>query len=98
MDIQELMATATSDTHEHFRKKLSEFVYGHYKYHNLSSANQKLIMDIIYKHTDAIRNGIGISNHTIEEENYKLYENRIRFNLSPEDLEDIKEILDLFKK
>jgi len=98
MDIKELLATAKTDTREHFRRKLGDLVRNSYKYRNLGSANQKTIMDIIYKHIDAIRNGTGMSSNTIQQEVHRLYEKRLQLDLSEEDLNDIREIFGLFKK
>jgi hypothetical protein len=40
----------------------------------------------------------GISSVTIREENYHLYQNRIKLHLTEEDLKEIKLILEYFKK
>lgn len=98
MDIKELLNTAKTDTHEHFKRKLSALVREDYKYRNLSSDNQKIIMDLTYKHIDAIREGRGISSYVIQKETHKLYENRLKLKITEKDLADIREILGLFKK
>jgi hypothetical protein len=41
---------------------------------------------------------MGISSVTLQNEAYRLYQNRIKLKLSEEDLADIKKILGLFKK
>jgi len=98
MDIQELFATAKTDTTEHFKRKLSEIVRDDYKYRNLSSDNQKTIMGIVYKHIDAIRDGRGISDYLIQHETHELYEKRLKLKLTENDLADIREVLGLFRK
>ncbi len=98
MDIQELFKTAKTDTREHFKQKLSSLVRNDSKYRNLSADNQKFIMDIIYDHIDNIRDGDGISGYLLQRETQKIYSNREKLGVSLEDYEDIKEILNLFKK
>lgn len=98
MELEELFKTAKTDTREHFKQKLSSLIRNDYKYRNLNEDNQKLIMDIIYKHIDAIRDGRGVSGYVLEKETYKLHSNREKYNLTLQDLEDVKEILNLFKQ
>ncbi len=98
MDIKELFNTAKTDTREHFKRKLSELVRENVSYRNLNSANQKIIMDIIYKHIEAIREGRGISSYLIQQETHRLYDKRLKLNTTEQDLADIREILGLFKK
>ena len=98
MDIQELFKTAKTDTSAHFKQKLSSLVRNDSKYRNLSADNQKFIMDIIYDHIDNIRDGDGISGYLLQRETQKIYSNREKLGVSLEDYEDIKEILNLFKK
>lgn len=98
MDIKELLLTAKTQDHEHFKRKLEELVRTDYKFHNLGHENQKTAMNIIYKHIDAIKNGIGISSYTAQQEVHHLYEKRLELKLTELDLKDIKEILGIFKK
>ena len=98
MDIEELLEIAKTQTSERFKIKLSEFVYQHPQFHNLNPQNQKMIFDIIYKHIDSIRKGLGIPESSLRQENYDLYEKRMSLGLSEKDLADIKDILGLFKE
>ncbi len=98
MDIKELFKTAKSDTSERFKQKLSSLVRNDYKYRNLSSENQEFLMNLIYKHIDNIRDGDGISAHLIQKETERIYSNRNKLGITLQDYEDIKQILNLFKK
>ncbi|MDD4900650.1 MAG: hypothetical protein PHS62_00855 [Patescibacteria group bacterium] len=98
MDIQELLASAKTQTFDRFERKLNELVRLNYRFSNLDEANRKLVLSIIKKHLSDIHNGIGISSYVAERETYHLYENRIKLHLTEEDIRDIKEILALFKR
>ena len=98
MDIKELLATAKNFSSYELKQKLNNLVRSNYKYSNLNEKNRQLILDLIAKHLDQIRDGQGISSTIIQAESYRLYENRIKLGLTEEDLKDIKEILNLFKK
>ncbi len=98
MDIQELLATAKMQTFDRFAQKLNTLVRENYRYSNLDEANWKIVLGIIKKHLSNIHNGYGISSTVAEREIYKLHQDRIKLNLTEEDLADIKEILGLFKK
>ena len=98
MDIQELLASAKTQTFDRFEQKLNSLIRENYRFSNLDEANRKIVLDIIKKHLGEIHNGTGISSVTLRNEEYRLYENRIKLKLTESDLDDIKEILNLFKK
>lgn len=98
MEIEELLASAKTQTFDRFAQKLNTLIRENYRFRNLDEANRKIVLDIIKKHLPDIHNGIGISSTVAERERYRLYENRIKLKLTEEDLADIKEILGLFKK
>jgi hypothetical protein len=98
MDIQELLTSAKTQTFDKFEQKLNKLVREDYHFSNLSQANRRVVLDIIKKHLGDIHNGRGISSMVMRNEHYKLYENRIKLNLTEADLKDIEEILELFKK
>jgi len=98
MDIQELLASAKTQTFDRFEQKLNSLIRENYRYSNLDEHNRKLVLGIIKKHLSDIHQGIGISSYVAEREMYKLYQDRIKLKLTEEDLRDMKEILGLFKK
>ena len=98
MDIQELLASAKTQTFDRFEQKLNMLIRENYRYGNLSQANREIVLGIIKKNLYNIHNGIGISSLVVQREMYKLHQNRIKLDLTEEDLKDIREILALFKK
>lgn len=98
MDIQELLASAKTQTFDRFERKLNTLIRENYRYSNLNQANREIVLEIIKKHLPNIHNGYGISSTVIQREVYKLHQDRVKLNLTEEDLRDIKEILGLFKK
>ncbi|MDP2736398.1 MAG: hypothetical protein Q8O59_01280 [bacterium] len=98
MDIQDLLASAKTQTFDRFAQKLNSLVRENYNFSNLDESNRKIVLDIIKKRIGEIHNGEGISSTVLQRETYKLYQNRIKLKLTEHDLEDIKKILGLFKK
>ncbi|KKR91838.1 MAG: hypothetical protein UU95_C0036G0004 [Parcubacteria group bacterium GW2011_GWC2_42_12] len=98
MDIQELLASAKTQTFDLFERKLNTLIRENYHFSNLDEHNRKVVLEIVKKHLANIRNGYGISSTVMQRETYKLYQNRIKLKLTEQDLADIKEILGLFKK
>lgn len=80
------------------KQKLNQLVKDNYRFKNLDGKNRQLVMDLISKHADKIRDGRGISSTVIQQETYRLYQNRIKLDLTKNDLDDIKKILNMFKK
>jgi hypothetical protein len=97
-DIKDLLATAKEQTFDRFTQKLNSLIREDYNFSNLDESNRKIVLDIIKKHLNEIHNGLGISSVTLRDEEYRLYQNRIKLKLTEADLEDIKKILELFKK
>lgn len=98
MDIKELLASAKTQTFDKFAQKLNVLIRENCRFSNLDEANRKIVLDIIKKHLSEIHNGLGISSVTLRNEEYRLYQNRLKLKLTEADLADIKQILELFKK
>ncbi len=98
MDIQEFSDSTKNDTTARAKQKLSSLVRNNYKYRNLNSNNQALVMDVISDHIENIRDGDGISAHLLQKITERIYSNREKLGVSLQDYEDIKEILNQFKK
>jgi len=98
MDIQELLASAKTQTFDRFAQKLNTLIRENYNFSNLDESNRKIVLDIIKKHLGDIHNGQGISSTVLERERYDLHQHREKLKLTEADLADIKEILNLFKK
>ena len=98
MDIKELLASAKTQTFDRFEQKLNTLIRENYRFSNLDEANRKIVLEIIKKHLGDIHRGQGISSVVLRDEEYKLYQNRLKLKLTEADLADIKQILELFKK
>ena len=93
MDIQDLMKDAKNLKDYEFERKLNDLVRNNYRYSNLNSGNKKIVLDLVKKYKSYLRKGIGISSTNLRNESYRLYQNRLKLNLTQEDLDDVKEIL-----
>ncbi len=98
MDIEDLLEDAQNLTNYEFEQKLNKLVRDNYHYRNLSSDNKEIILDLIKKYKPYLRKGIGVSSVTMRNDLYRLYRNRLKLDLTEEDLDDIKEILGTFGK
>ena len=92
------MASAKEQTFDKFSQKLNSLVRTNYRYSNLDEGNKKVALGIIKKHLSEIHRGIGISSLVARQEMYRLHQNRVKMNLTEEDLKDIRELLELFEK
>ena len=97
MDIKDLMTDAKNLTDYEFERKLNKLVRDNYRYSNLSSDNKKVVLDLVKKYKSYLRKGLGISYTNIKNEMRRLYSNRLKLDLTKEDLKDIREILDELK-
>jgi len=98
MDVQDLLENAGSLTDYEFEQRLNKLVRENYRYKNLDEKNRELIMDVVKKYRTYLRKGIGISASSIQNETYRLHKKREKLGLTEEDLKDIKEILNEFRK
>jgi len=98
MDIKNLVKDFKDLPSDLFKRKLNEIVRTNSRFTNLDEKNKKTILDLLTKHKDKVKNGIGISADTLERESYKLYNDRIKMGLTDEDLKDVKDVLGMFKK
>ena len=94
MNIKDLMAEAKNLTDYQFERKLNELVRNNYRYHNLSSDNKDVVLDLVKKYKKSLRKGIGVSYTSVKNEMRRLYSNRLKLDLTKEDLKDIREVLD----
>lgn len=98
MDLKEVLKNAATEPTYLLERKLNEFIIHDYRFRHFGEAHKKLVLDLIMKYKELIRKNGGISSHIIQEEEYHLYENRIKLNLTEFDLKEIKQILENFKK
>lgn len=98
MNAQDLLQNASKLNSYDFESRLNKLVRENYRYKNLDEKNRKVVLGLIKKYSTNIRRGEGISAYAIREESYKLYQRREELDLTEDDLDDIKEILGVFKK
>jgi hypothetical protein len=97
MDLQDVTKDMVNQTNYRLTQRMEELMRTNPRYQNLSGANRELIMSLIKKYQDEIRHGLKPSLAVVREDKYKLYENRLKLGLSPEDLAQINQLLDSFK-
>jgi hypothetical protein len=98
MDAKDLMSNAVHLTDNEFEQKLNRLIRENFRYQNLDQKNREVVMDLFKKYKKKIRDGVGISTDTLENEMHHLFQERLKLNLTEEDLKDIKEILWMFKR
>jgi hypothetical protein len=75
------------------KQRLNKLVRDNYRYQNWDESNKKVVLDLVKKFKPYLRKGIKISERTIRDESYRLFQNRVKLGLTEEDLKDIKEFL-----
>jgi Asp-tRNA(Asn)/Glu-tRNA(Gln) amidotransferase C subunit len=98
MDVEELTKKLKDEPLWKFERELNELIRHNSNYYNLNTKNKEIIINLIKKHLDDIRQGRGISSYVLQQESLRLWQNRVKSGLTEEDLKDIKEILGMFKK
>lgn len=97
MNASDLMKNAKNLTNYEFERKLNTLVRENYRYRNLDQKNRKVVLDLVKKYKSKLRKGVGVPYSTRRDDIYRLSQNRIKMDLSKEDIKDIKEIVDSFK-
>ncbi|MFA5155347.1 MAG: hypothetical protein WC453_02835 [Patescibacteria group bacterium] len=97
MDLQDLTKDITDQNNYRLAQRMEKMMRLNPGYKNLSAANRTLIMDMIKEYQEKVRHGIRTSDATVRKDKYRLYQNRFKLGLSPEDLEQINKLLDSFK-
>ena len=98
MDVEDLLENAKDLPSYEFERRLNKLVRDNYRYRNLDSKNREIVLDLIKKYQNYLQKGIGVSSSTLRNEMYRLRKNRLKLDLTEEDLDDIEEIIYMFKK
>jgi len=98
MDLNDLLKDAKNSPSYEFNRKLNKLVRENPRYRNLGEKNKGVIKNLIKKYKPYLRKGLGVSGDTVRRDMYKLHQDRIKLDLTEEDLDDIKEIADAFRK
>ena len=97
MDFKDVTKDLTSLTDDRIKHRMDEMFRVNPRFNNLDSKNKELIFGLIKKYKDKIRSGIKPSALTIHKDTYNLYENRVKLNLTHNDLDQIRDVLGGFK-
>lgn len=97
MDLKDVTKDMTNQTDYRITQRMEELMRTNPRYKNLSGANRELVLGLIRKYKEKIRQGVRPSGLTVREDKYRLYENRIKLGLTEYDLEQINNLLDSFK-
>lgn len=97
MDLKSVTKDLTDQTAYRLEQRFKEMLRTNPRYKNLDAGNRQLILDLIAKYQDKLRRGIKPSRYTIKEDMYHLYQNRLKLNLTYNDLEQIRDLLESFK-
>lgn len=98
MDLKDVTKDMANQTNYRITQRMEELMRTNQNYKNLSGANRDLVLNIIKKYKEKIRQGIQPSGLTVREDKYRLYENRVKLGLTSYDLNQINDLLDSFKK
>jgi hypothetical protein len=98
MELNDFLLHVKDLDENHLRLKLHDLVRQNYDYKVLDPKNQEFILDLVMKHREKFRHGLGISQRSIDEEYRHIHENRHELNLLDNDLRVVKDVLTFFKK
>lgn len=98
MDLQDVTKDLSEQTAYRIEQRFKEMLRTNPRYKNLDAGNRQLILDLIAKYKDKQRHGIKPSRYMIKEDMYHLYENRLKLNLTYNDLDQIRDLLESFKE
>lgn len=97
MDFQDVTKDLKDQTNYRIAQRLEEMMRTNPNYRNLDEGNRELILNLIKKYKEKAQEGIKSSAYTIKEDMYHLYQNRLKLNLTYNDLDQIRELLSSFK-
>jgi hypothetical protein len=98
MDLKSVAKDLKNQTDYRIDQRFDELMRRNPRYKNLDSANQKLIMDLIKKYKQKLLDHAYPSRLTVREDMYHLYQDRIKLGLTRNDLDQIRDLLESFKK
>lgn len=98
MDLKNVANNLRGQTDYRIDQRFDELMRRNPRYKNLDGENRKLIMDLIRKYKTKILEHANPSRLTIREDMYHLYQDRIKLGLTHNDLDQIRDLLESFKK
>jgi len=97
MDLKDVTKDLIDQTDYRIEQRMQEMFRTNPNFRNLDSENRELILNLIKKYKDKMRQGIKPSAYTIREDMYHLYYNRLKLKLTYNDLDQIRDLLAGFK-
>lgn len=97
MDLKSIFKDAKKQTNYRLDQRFDELMRKNPRYQNLDEENRRLILDLVGKYKEKLRHGIKPSRLTVKEDMYRLYQNRLKFGLTYNDLNQIRDLLTSFK-
>jgi len=98
MQLEDFLESVKDMPSYRLERELNSLVRQNYRFKNLSSENREIVLDLVKKYKDKIRRGLGISEYLINKEMYRLHQKRDEDDLTRRDKEQIRMILESFKK
>lgn len=98
MDIKELVASLKNEDLYTFERRCKEFFYSSYEFSSIDQANRDFIIELLKKHRDDLVSFGGIPDYKLTNELYELHGNLSSHGLSELDYDNIKKILQYFKR
>ncbi len=98
MDLKDITEDLKGQNDYHLDQRFDRLMRTNPNYKNLNGENRELIMDLIKKYKQKLIDHAYPSSLTIRHDLHHLYENRLKLGLTYNDLDQIKELLESFKK
>lgn len=98
MNLQGVTKDLTEQTAYRLEQRFREMLRTNPNYKNLDEGNRELILDLLEKYKEKLRHGVSPSRLTIKADMYRLYQNRLKLKLTYHDLDQIRDLLESFKK
>ena len=97
MDFKDVTKNLANQTSYRLEQRFNRMMRLNPRYKNLDRDNRRLVLDILEKYKDKARSGVKPSRLTIKADTYRLYKDRLKLNLSTNDLKQIRELPYSFK-
>ena len=98
MDLKSITKNLQGETDYRIDQRFDELMRRNPRYKNLDGDNRKLIMDLIKKYKNKMLEHDYPSSLTIRDDMYHLYQDRNKLGLTHNDLNQIRDLLESFKK
>ena len=98
MDLKSITNNLKDTSDYHLEQRFEELMRKNPNLKNLDEKNKELIMDIVKKYKQKLRDHAYPTAYTIKEDMYHIYQNRIKLGLTYTDLDQIRDLLQSFKQ